>query len=42
MGATNSTGSIPVPTCESSHQGWVRLSPQLHQRYVVPSVTATS
>ena len=32
MGASNSTGSKPVPAWESSHQGCVRLSPQLHQR----------
>lgn len=32
IGATNSMGSMEVPTCESSHQGWVELSPQLHHR----------
>jgi hypothetical protein len=42
IGATNSIGSIPVPAWESSHHGCVALSPQLHQRYLVPSSTRTS
>ena len=42
IGATNSMGSIEVPWCESSHQGWVELRPQLHHRYRFPSSTISA